>query len=184
MANIEVSIVIDRPLDEVFAYMSDEENNVNWRSSGMVDVRRTSGVRWGRHDVRIVNHIMGRRIEGEAEVTQYELNRKYATTNKSGPRIETQRTFEAVDGGTRVTFAVDADLAGLFQLAEPLITSVVGDDLKTMSRTSRTSWNTRPNREGQQRRRVARHPRGGSQLISTQVTIVIGPDRSKSCSPI
>jgi hypothetical protein len=67
---------------------------------------------------------MGRRIEGEAEVTQYELNRKYATTNKSGPRIETQRTFEAVDGGTRVTFAVNADLAGLFQLAEPLIASM------------------------------------------------------------
>jgi hypothetical protein len=32
--------------------------------------------------------------------------------------------FEAVDGGTRVTFAVDADLAGLFQLAEPEIASM------------------------------------------------------------
>ena len=90
MANIEVSIVIDRPLDEVFAYLADEENNVNWRS-GMVDVRRTSEGPVGVGTTyRIVNHVMGRRIEGEAEVTQFELNRKYATTNKSGPRIETR----------------------------------------------------------------------------------------------
>jgi carbon monoxide dehydrogenase subunit G len=124
MANIEVSIVINRPLAEVFAYLAGEENNVNWRS-GMVDVNKTSEGPVGVGTTyRIVNHVMGRRIEGEAEVTQYELNRKYATRNKSGPRIETQRTFETVDGGTRVTFAVHADLAGLFQLAEPLIASI------------------------------------------------------------
>lgn len=124
MASIEVSIVINRPLDEVFAYLAGEENNVNWRS-GMVDVQRTSEGPVGVGTTyRIVNHVMGRRMESEAEVTEYELNRKYATRNKSGPRIETQRFFETVDRGTRVTLAVDADLTGLFHLAEPVIMSM------------------------------------------------------------
>jgi hypothetical protein len=91
----------------------------------MVDVQKTSEGPVGVGTTyRIVNHVLGRRIEGEAEVTEYELNRKYAASNKSGPRIETQRMFEAVDGGTRVTFAVDADLAGIFQLAELEIASM------------------------------------------------------------
>jgi uncharacterized membrane protein len=124
MANVEISIVINRPLDEVFAYLAGEDNNVNWRS-GMVDVQKTSQGPVGVGTTyRIVNHVMGRRMESDAEVTEYELNRKYATRNKSGPRIETRRFFETFDGGTRVTFAIDADLAGLFHLAEPLIASM------------------------------------------------------------
>jgi Polyketide cyclase / dehydrase and lipid transport len=124
MANIEVNVVINRPLDEVFAYLACEDNNVNWRS-GMVDVQRTSEGPVGVGTTyRIVNQVMGRRMEGEAEVTEYDLNRKYATRNRSGPRIETQRTFESVAGGTRVTIAVNADLTGLFHLAEPVITSM------------------------------------------------------------
>src|SRR5207249_2562766 len=74
---------------------------------------------------RMINNLFGRRVEGEAVVTEYELNRKYATMNKSGLPIETQRIFEPVDGGTRVTFAVKAELlGGFFKLAEPLVASI------------------------------------------------------------
>ena len=124
MANMEVSIVINRPIDEVFALLTDEENNVKWLS-GTVEAEKTSPgpIRVGT-TYRMIKTAFGRRIEGEAEVVEYEPNRKYATRNVSGIHIETQRTFEPVEGGTRVTFAVKADLAGLFQLAEPLVASI------------------------------------------------------------
>lgn len=124
MVTVEVSVLINRPIEEVFACLADEENNLKWRS-GMVEAKKTSAgpIRVGT-TYRMVNVVMGRRFEGEAEVVEYEPNRRYATKNKSGLPIETKRTFEPVDGGTRVTFAVNADLAGVFHSAEPLFASM------------------------------------------------------------
>jgi hypothetical protein len=69
----------------------------------------------------MVNGAFGQRMEGEAEVTEFEPNRRFVTKNRSGVAIETERIFEPVEGGTRVTFTVKAELAGFFQLAEPLV---------------------------------------------------------------
>ncbi len=124
MINVEVSVVIHRPLAEVFAILSNLENNMRWRS-GMIAAEKIST---GPIDVgttyRMINSLFGRQVEGQAVVTEYELNRKYATVNKSGLPIETQRIFEPVNGGTRVTFAVKAELGGFFNLAKPLFTTI------------------------------------------------------------
>jgi carbon monoxide dehydrogenase subunit G len=121
MINVEVSVMINRPLAEVFAVLSNLENNMRWRS-GMIAAEKTST---GPINVgttyRIINSIFGRRIEGEAVVSEYNLNQKYATINKSGLPIETKRTFEPVNGGTKVTFAVKAELSGFFNIAKPVL---------------------------------------------------------------
>jgi uncharacterized membrane protein len=125
MISVQVSIVIHRPLEEVFAFLSDLENNLKWRS-GMIAARKISEGPIGLGTTyRMINNFFGRQVEGEAVVTEYELNRKYATMNKSGLPIETQRMFEPVEGGTRVTFAVKAEpLGGFFKIAEPLVASI------------------------------------------------------------
>jgi len=41
MINAEVSIIVSRPIEEVFAYVSDFRNTAQWQS-GIVDVRQTS----------------------------------------------------------------------------------------------------------------------------------------------
>jgi carbon monoxide dehydrogenase subunit G len=88
----------------------------------MIEVTKTSAGPIGVGTTyRMINNVLGRRLEGEAEVSKYEPNRKYATVNKSGAAIETQRTFELVAGGTRVTFIVKAELGGFIKLAEPII---------------------------------------------------------------
>lgn len=124
MTNVKVSIVINRPLDEVFAFLSDLENNRKWRS-GMIAAKKTSAGPIGVGTTyRMANNVLGRRIEGEAQVTEYEPNRKFATVNKSGAPIETQRIFEPVQDGTRVTFVLKAELGGVIKLAEPLLASI------------------------------------------------------------
>jgi carbon monoxide dehydrogenase subunit G len=121
MVNMEVSIVINRPLDEVFASLADLESNVKWRS-GTVEAQQTSTGPIGVGTTyRMVNSVFGRRLEGEAEVTEFEPNRKFVTKTRSGYSIEAERIFEPVEDGTKVTFVVKADLAGFFQLAEPLV---------------------------------------------------------------
>ena len=121
MINVEVSVVIHRPLPEVFAVLSSLENNLRWRT-GMIAAEKTSTGPIGVGTTyRMINRFFGRRIEGEAVVTEYVLNQKYATVNKSGLPIETRRTFEPVNGGTRVTFAVKVERGGFFSVAKPIL---------------------------------------------------------------
>ena len=55
------------------------------------------------------------------EITEYELNRKYATRTTSGPiPFEGTVTFESVDEGAEVKFLAEAELGGFLKLAEPI----------------------------------------------------------------
>ena len=121
MIHVEVNVIIHRPLAEVFAILSNLENNMRWRTGMIAAEKISTGPISVGTTYRLINSLFGRRIEGETVVTEYELNQKYATVNKSGLPIETKRTFEPVNGGTKVTFAVKAELGGFFNLAKPVL---------------------------------------------------------------
>jgi uncharacterized membrane protein len=121
MFTVETSITINRPVEHVFAFLSNFENQPKWDVS-MIEVKKTSpeaigvGTTW-----RVVPKALGRRIEGQAEVIEYELNRKITEKSKSPFPVTVPMTFERVDGGTRVNVRFDAEPGGFFKLAEPLI---------------------------------------------------------------
>lgn len=125
MIKVEVSIVINRPVEEVFAFLSDLEGNSKWRP-GQIEAKKTSESPIGVGTTyRTVNNVLGRRMEGEMQVTAYEPNRQYTVKSKSGYfPFEARRIFEPVEGGTRVRFVVEAEPGGLFKLAEPLVESM------------------------------------------------------------
>lgn len=125
MAKFEISTVIKRPTEEVFAVMSNAENILKWQS-GTIEAEKTSdgpigvGTTW-----RSVSRFLGRRIESESEFTEYELNRKLGFKSKSGPiQFESRMTFERVEGGTRINTKFEAEIGGFFKLAEPLVVSM------------------------------------------------------------
>jgi len=126
MLKIETSIVINRPVEEVFAVLSNVENNSKW-SSAFLEAKQTSagpigvGTTW-----RVVQKALGQRIEGEVEVTEYEPNQKWAQKSKSGPfPVEVWQTYEPVAGGTRVSIVLEAEPGGFFKLAEPLLKAML-----------------------------------------------------------
>ncbi len=129
---IETSVAINRPVEEVFAVLSDVENNPKW-SSAFLEAKKTSegpigvGTTW-----RVVQKALGQRIEGEVEVTEYEPNRKCAQKSKSGPiPAKIWQTFEPVEGGTRVSLVLEAEPGGFFKLAEPLLMSMLKRSIET-----------------------------------------------------
>ena len=126
MAKLEISTVINRPVEEVFAFLSNYENLPKWSSSSS-EVKITSEGPIGVGTTyRTVVKFLGQRIEGETEVTEYEPNRSCAHKAKSGPfPVENRVTFERVEGGTRVTLTTVAEPGGFFKLAEPLLVSIV-----------------------------------------------------------
>ena len=121
MLKIESTAVINRPVEEVFAVLSNLENSPKW-SSAFLEVTKTSegpigvGTAW-----RAVQKAFGQGLESEVEVTEYEPNRKWTQKGKSPFPVQIQATFESVDGGTRVNLRLEGEPGGFFKLAEPLV---------------------------------------------------------------
>jgi len=118
----EASIVVNRPVETVWAYMADFQNMPVW-SPDTAETRITSEgpVQKGTTYVW-VGQAMGRRIEVNAQVTEFEANRGWGYQSLSGPFASSARfVLEPVNGGTKVTISEEADVSGFFKLAEPVI---------------------------------------------------------------
>lgn len=110
------SVTIARPVDEVFAFVADGERGPKWRS-GIVDIRRVAGQGMGARYVQGVRGPMGRRIAADYEITGYEPGRRLEFQTIAGPvRPHGRFDFAAAEGGTRLTFSLDAELSGLRRL--------------------------------------------------------------------
>jgi len=125
MARAEVSTTINRPVEDVFAVIIHVENSPKWTSSSL-EARQTSPGPVGvGTTARTVSKFLGRRIETETEVTEFEPNQKYGLQSKSGPfPLKALVTVEQVEGGTRVNSIIEAEPGGFFKLAEPLVVQV------------------------------------------------------------
>jgi len=125
MEGFELSIVINQPIEEVFGFLTNLENDLKWRSE-WVNAKNTSG---GPLSVgatfRLSSELLGRQIPTVYEVIGYEPNRIAAWKTVSGPLPLTfWRTFEHVEGGTRVTIRYEAEVRGFFKLIKPLVVSM------------------------------------------------------------
>jgi hypothetical protein len=59
---------------------------------------------------------MGRRIESVYEVTEFETDKKYGFTSRSGPvDSHTLYTFEVSESSTRVNVSTETDPKGIFK---------------------------------------------------------------------
>jgi uncharacterized membrane protein len=118
------SVVIAAPVEHVFAFAADFENDPRWRA----EVRRMRyaserPVRVGTRAVETAR-VLGRELETETVVTAYEPNRRVAAESVSGPvPIVGSRDFEVVPGGTRFTYTLETDVSSvpLFRLMSPLL---------------------------------------------------------------
>ncbi len=110
----ENSVTIDRPVSDVFAFVTNGENAPQWRP-GVLDVKRESGdggvgsvYRQG------VKGPMGRRIAADYEVTGFEPDRLISFRATAGPfRPRGRFEFAPAEDGTRVTFSLEGELSGL-----------------------------------------------------------------------
>ncbi len=126
MIKLEHTVDINRPVEEVFSFITNHENDAQWRA-GLVESKRTSegpvGVGSTGTDVL---QFLGRRIESSYELTEFEENRKLGFKTTSGPiPMEGGYTMESAGGGTKVAFTIQGDSGGFFRLAEPILARMV-----------------------------------------------------------
>lgn len=122
---LETSVVINRPVEAIWAYISDFENMPLW-NIGTLETRLTSDppVRKGSTYIW-VGQFLGRRMEVTSEVTEFEPNRVWAYKTISGPFASAARySLEPVNGGTQVTTSAEGEVGGFFKLAEPVMAAM------------------------------------------------------------
>jgi hypothetical protein len=121
MIKVEKSIVINKPVEEVFDYLVAEGNGTTWQI-GVADVidegpRNTVGSKYTE-----VRKFMGQEMRSTVELTEFVPNSRYAGKVIKGPvPYEFIITLESVDGGTRMTTSVDGEPKGFFKLAENMV---------------------------------------------------------------
>ncbi|WP_254622793.1 MULTISPECIES: SRPBCC family protein [unclassified Rhodococcus (in: high G+C Gram-positive bacteria)] len=126
------SVVIDRPIADVFSYLSDPDKATEW-SSDVVDYRMVSGAPDEVGSVASTTlKVAGVKVEATEEITAYEENKRIGFESRDS-RVEYTRELDFDgdgDGATRVTFKVDAKPSpGLFKFADSVAMKLYARDV-------------------------------------------------------
>ena len=118
----KVSVLIARPLDEVFAFVEDARNRPRWDDSVISEELTSPEPITVGTTVRTRLKSMGREYEYTWEVVEHEPPSRMTIESTSGPFPTTlaYRLAER-DGATRVDFSVTGRPGGLLRLFQPLI---------------------------------------------------------------
>ena len=122
MVKVKTSVVINRPIEEVFKFSDDPNNDAQWQT-GLIESKQTSEGPMGVGTTFLnVSQFLGRRLESTFEITEYEPNRRVGFKSTSGPvPLTATTTYEEVEEGTKVTLEAEGDVSGVFKLAEPIV---------------------------------------------------------------
>lgn len=125
MLEIEHSVVINRPVEQVWNYLTDFENTPSW-DIGVLETRQTSEGPAGLGTTfQNIGPFLGRNAVREYRVTEYIPNKKVAVrlTNpdKFIQQAEVAYTFEPAKNGTDLTFKGGIEFRGLFKLLQPIL---------------------------------------------------------------
>lgn len=121
MATVNKSIAINAPVANVFAYLEDPMNHVEWVPS-IMEVKDVTGSGVGQH-YRWTYKMSGVRLEGETRVIEHIRNERRVTQSKGGIVSTWTYTFEPQDDGTRLNLKVEYTIPVpvLGKLAEKLV---------------------------------------------------------------
>jgi uncharacterized membrane protein len=133
MLEFENTVEIDRPIHEVFAFLSDFENVPKWNYY-VLEVRQLSD---GAIGIGTTYHQVRKTDEQVFRITEYEPDRKVAikTTPQSSPDLEMRFTLHNEGGSTRIVDEWKLDLgkpAFLQRLAAAKVKSAVSENLEKL----------------------------------------------------
>ncbi|WBQ05619.1 SRPBCC family protein [Kribbella sp. CA-293567] len=121
MITIERVVTVEKPVDRVFAYLSDFETTTEW-DSGTVSTVKVEGDGGPGTRYQNTSSFAGRETELEYVVQKLEPGRLFQLrgANKTVTALDTM-TFRATgSGGTEVTYRAEFEFKGVTRLIEPL----------------------------------------------------------------
>jgi carbon monoxide dehydrogenase subunit G len=128
MPRVEEEIVIDRPPEEVFAYVTTPENDLEWVSIAVERRRAGDGPIDVGSRIQAVDKFLGRRIESTLVVTEHAPSTRSAVRLEGPIAANGAYVLEPAGTGTRFRWSLEAEpgLGGVFlgRATDPLVTFV------------------------------------------------------------
>ena len=128
MIQNEVTIHINRPVEQVFTFLADTKNLRSWQSGLVENEQLTEGPLRVGSRFREVRRTGPRNSEIQAEMTVFEPNKRFATKTLTKPQVTVSYTFDNENGGTRITYKFVMITSGFMRLLEPLIAGSMKKD--------------------------------------------------------
>jgi uncharacterized protein YndB with AHSA1/START domain len=123
MATVELSVTIERPVADVYRVLTTPELTPRWSANAIEEHVTTPGpVDVGSRRRATVRRFGGGTIKNEIEVTAIQPERSIAVRSIEAPVPFTSAwTFTPVDGGTRVDWRWDFQLAGWLRAVDKIL---------------------------------------------------------------
>ena len=117
MAKWETTIVVKRPVEDVFSFVTDPQHGSKWHRSNAIAPLSDEPIQVGSR-YRVTGRFLVWKFDSESVVSEYEENHVVAYQSNSGPYPYVLRyVFEPVAGGTRLTEMGEADPPAVMRLA-------------------------------------------------------------------
>jgi len=123
--HVETSTRIDRPVEDVFAYVDDLSRMSEWIDILAESTASESPTRVGtRVDNRV--HLLGRNFQNTLEVVEREPGRRMVLRTERPFAVQATFELEAAEGGTLFSVVLEAQpgASSFFKLGEPILTGV------------------------------------------------------------
>lgn len=122
MSKIEANVEIKRPVERVFAYLTDVKSRPKWEPA-MLEIEQTYGAEWAvGAKFRGINVVMGRRMPWTAELKEYEPNKNILMNIISEmSSIKERFSLDPVEGGTKLNIVYTLELCGFAKLIAPAV---------------------------------------------------------------
>ena len=131
MINVAASILISRPLAQVFDFVSAPANDFEWQYGTLASGQISKGEAGLGSSFRTIGHLMGQRMHCTFEITEYEADSQFGFRSLSGPlESHTSYKLRRAAGSTRLDVATEAFAVNSLQIRE-------GDLKKHMQRQLR-----------------------------------------------
>lgn len=129
MTDIKHSVIINRPADEIWKFMSTVEDIPTW-DIGVLDARLTSGGLLGvGATIETRRQFFGRKRVGKVQITEWQPPRMAAFQMKLEQATATQSyLIEPLENGTRLTVTAELIFNGWWKWVAPLMARMLKRD--------------------------------------------------------
>lgn len=121
MIQHEVTIHLNQPVEQVFAFLMDTSKLPLWQSNLIKNELLTKGPPHLGSRYIEVRRLGRKESEVQAEITAFEHNKHFETQTLTQPQVKVSYSLEPENGGTRLQQKFVMVTSGMLRLLEPLI---------------------------------------------------------------
>ena len=130
MLELEHSITINRPVEEVYAFVTNPDNATKWRV-GLLEAKKiTEGPLAKGSIIEEKVNVLGRTLKAKQEITEFIPNKKRQFRIQLGPLpIRLEEAYEEISLGTRLNVSGTTELTGAQRMLNRVVLGQVKKQL-------------------------------------------------------